>query len=145
MTVHPYLNFPGTTEAAFDFYKSVFGGEFAMVQRFKDGPGAEKMPDALKNQIMHIALPLTRNCILMGTDAPAELGFDLTMGNNVHIMLGVDSREEADNYFNSLSAGGTVDMAMGDMYWGAYYGSFSDKFGVKWMINYHPMPPHLKP
>jgi PhnB protein len=145
MTVHPYLNFPGTTEAAFDFYKSVFGGEYAMVQRFGDGPGGEKVPESVKNKIMHIALPLKPDCILMGTDALPEMGFKLIEGNNFRIMLGVDSREEADKFFSALVAGGKADQPMSDMFWGAYYGELSDKFGIKWMINHHPQPPHVKP
>ena len=136
MTVHPYLNFPGNTEEAFNFYKSVFGGEFTVLQRFKDIPGDNPTPPALANQIMHVSLPIAPGYILMGTDAPAEMGFNLTFGNNCHISLSPDSREETERIFNGLSAGGKVEMPLQDMFWGAYFGSFADKFGVQWMVNH---------
>ncbi len=136
MTINPYLNFPGTTEAAFNFYKSVFGGEFSMLQRFKETPDGAKMSAPLQNQIMHISLPIAPGYNLMATDAPAEMGFSLTKGNNFYIAISPDSREEAKRLFDVLSAGGKVEMDMQDMFWGAYYGSFEDKFGIKWMINY---------
>lgn len=133
--VNPYLNFNGNTEEAFNFYKSVFGGEFTMLMRFKDVPD-QKIPDDVKNQIMHVALPLGKNNILMGTDAPESMGFNLKAGNNVHISIHAESREEADKLFNGLSAGGNVQMPMTDMFWGDYYGSFADKFGIQWMVSF---------
>jgi PhnB protein len=135
-SINPYLNFPGTTEEAFNFYKSVFGGEFAMLQRFKDTPDSHKMPPGVENMIMHVALPIGKNNILMGTDAPESMGFSITMGNNFYICISPDSREEAERLFNGLSEGGKVGMALQDMFWGAYYGDLTDKFGVKWMVNY---------
>ena len=136
MTINPYLNFPGTTEAAFNFYKSVFGGEFSNLQRFSQMPDSSKMSAALQNQIMHIALPIAPGYILMATDAPAEMGFSLKEGNNYYITINPDSREEAARIFKGLSAGGKIEMDLQDTFWGAYYGSFSDKFGVQWMVNY---------
>lgn len=136
MTINPYLNFPGTTEAAFNFYKSVFGGEFSNLQRFSQMPDSSKMSPELQNQIMHIALPIAPGYILMATDAPAEMGFSLKQGNNYYITINPDSREEADRLFKGLSAGGKIEMDLQDTFWGAYYGSFSDKFGVQWMVNY---------
>jgi PhnB protein len=136
MTISPYLNFAGTTEAAFIFYKSVFGGEFSMLQRFKQTPDSDKMPPELQHQIMHIALPIAPGYVLMATDAPAEMGFSVNQGNNFYISINPDSREETEKLFNGLSAGGKVEMALQDTFWGAYYGSFTDKFGVQWMINY---------
>ncbi|MEO5593600.1 MAG: VOC family protein [Chitinophagaceae bacterium] len=136
MTINPYLNFPGTTEAAFNFYKSIFGGEFTMVQRFKDGPDAGKVPAALQNQIMHISLPIAPGYILMATDAPAEMGFVFTKGNNCYLNVSPDTREEAKRLFDGLSAGGKIEMDLQDAFWGSYFGSFEDKFGIKWMINY---------
>lgn len=133
--VNPYLNFTGNTEEAFNFYKSVFGGEFTMLMRFKDIPD-QNIPDEAKNQIMHVALPLGKNNILMGTDAPESMGFNITSGNNVHISIHTESREEADTLFKGLSAGGNVQMPMADMFWGDYYGSFNDKFGIQWMISF---------
>jgi len=140
MTINPYLNFPGNTEAAFNFYKSVFGGEFGMLQRFGNGPDSEKMTPELKNMIMHISLPIAPGYTLMATDAPAEMGFSVQPGNNHYISISPDSREEAKRLFDGLSAGGKVEMDIQDAFWGAYFGSFQDKFGIKWMVNYAPMP-----
>lgn len=134
-----YLNFPKETERAFEFYKSVFWGEFAWkISRFGEIPPQEGMPpisDADKNLVMHVALPILGGVMLMGTDAPESMGFKLKPGNNVYVSLHPDSRAEADRLFRELSVGGKVEMPMMDMFWGDYYGSFSDKFGVQWMIN----------
>jgi len=134
--INPYLNFPGNTEDAFNFYKSVFGGEFLTLQRFKDTPDAGNLPAGVENQVMHVALPIGKNNILMGTDAPESMGFSLTVGTNQYICISPDSREEATKLFDGLSAGGKVEMDLHDMFWGAYYGSLTDRFGVKWMVNY---------
>ena len=137
--VSTYLNFPRNTEEAFNFYKSVFGGEFITVMRFGDMPPAEGMPplaEADKNLLVHIQLQITGGHYLMGTDAPESMGFKVNFGNNVHISISTDSREETDRLFNALSAGGTVTMPLQDMFWGAYYGSCTDKFGVHWMFNF---------
>ena len=136
LQINPYLNFNGNTEEAFNFYKSVFGGEFRMLMRFKDTPEAGNIPVDARNQIMHIALPLGKDNVLMGTDAPESMGFGLKVGNNVHIAINTESREEADNLFKGLSAGGNVQMPMADMFWGDYYGAFTDKFGIQWMISF---------
>ena len=135
--VNVYLNFLGNTEEAFEFYKSVFGGEFASVVRFKDMPmeGVD-IPEADQDKIMHIGLPIGDGQMLMATDALASLGQELTAGNNVYISVHPDSKEEADRVFNALSAGGEVEMPIGDQPWGDYYGSLSDKFGIHWMINH---------
>ena len=134
--INPYLNFPGNTEDAFNFYKSVFGGEFLTLQRFKDTPDAGNLPAGVENQVMHVALPIGKNNILMGTDAPESMGFSLTVGTNQYICISPDSREEATKLFDGLSAGGKVEMDLQDMFWGAYYGSLTDRFGVKWRVNY---------
>ncbi|HEY6802956.1 MAG TPA: VOC family protein [Pyrinomonadaceae bacterium] len=134
--ISPYLNFNGNTEDAFNFYKSVFGGEFLAVMRFQDNPQCAEMAEEDKKRIMHIALPLGGGVVLMGTDALESMGQKLTMGNNFYICVSPDSREEADRLFNELSADGKVEMPIQDMFWGAYWGSFTDKFGVQWMINY---------
>jgi PhnB protein len=135
-----YLNFVRNTEEVFNFYKSVFGGEFiGGINRFSDIPPSPDMPplaEADKNLVMHVALALPGGHMLMGTDAPESMGFKLNPGNNVHISLEPDSRSEADKLFNALSAGGKVTMPLGDMFWGAYYGSCTDKFGIQWMINF---------
>ena len=133
-----YLNFAGNTEQAFNFYKSVFGGEFASVVRFKDMPmEGVSIPKEDANKIMHIGLPIGKDQMLMGTDVLESLGHKLIPGNNIHISVHPDSKEEADRLFNGLSKGGKVQMPMANQPWGDYYGDFQDKFGVQWMINYH--------
>lgn len=134
--LHTYLNFPGNTEEAFNFYRSVFGGEFNSVVRFKDMPmpGAQ-LSEEEANKIMHIGLPVGSSTI-MATDALESMGFKVVPGNNSYIMVEVDSKAEADRIFNALSAGGKVEMAMADQPWGDYYGSFWDKFGIGWMVDY---------
>jgi PhnB protein len=134
-SLNPYLNFAGNTEEAFNFYKSVFGGEFAMLQRFEQTPDGN-VPPNLKDKIMHVSLPIGKNNILMGTDACEEMGFKLTKGNNFYICIDAESREEADKLFNALAEGGKIDAALQDMFWGAYWGSLTDKFGIQWMMNY---------
>ncbi|MGG9971764.1 VOC family protein [Ferruginibacter sp. SUN002] len=138
--VSTYLNFPRNTEEAFNFYRSVFGGEFGGmgVARFKDIPPQEGMPsisEADKDLIMHIELPIVGGHVLMGTDAPESFGFNVNIGNNVHINLEPDTRAETKKLFDALSAGGKITMELADAFWGAYYGSCTDKFGVQWMFN----------
>lgn len=134
-TINPYLNFNGKTEEAFNFYKSVFGGEFRSFQRLGDAPGSGDIPKEALNQIMHVALPIGDG-VLMGSDAPESMGFTVTTGNNVYLSVNLGSREEAERVFNALAAGGKVEMPMSDMFWGAYFGSLADKFGIQWMISY---------
>lgn len=136
-----YLNFPGNTEEAFNFYKSVFRTEFSGkgIQRFGDLPTAPSHPpmaETVKNKILHIELPLIGNHVLMASDAPKEMGFTVTMGNNMHIQLELESREETTRLFEGLSAGGNITMPLQDMFWGAYFGSLTDKFGINWMFSY---------
>ncbi len=134
---NPYLNFAGNTEQAFNFYKSVFGGEFASVVRFKDMPmEGVSIPQEAADKIMHIGLPIGKDQMLMASDALESLGQKVIPGNNVYISAHPDSKEEADRLFNALSEGGTVEMPIANQPWGDYYGSFKDKFGVQWMINY---------
>ena len=140
-SVSTYLNFPRITEDAFIFYKSVFGGEFSGggIARFGDIPAAEGTPpiaDEDKNLIMHIELPILGGHVLMGTDAPESMGFKVNFGDNIYINLEPDTRAETKRLFDALSAGGKVTMELQDMFWGAYYGSCTDKFGVQWMFNY---------
>ncbi len=134
-----YLNFERNTEDAFNFYKTVFGGEFnGGIHRFGEIPPAEGMPaiaEADKNLVMHIELAITGGHILMGTDAPESMGFNVIKGNNININLEPDSKEETRRLFNALSAGGTVTMDLQDTFWGAYFGSCIDKFGIPWMFN----------
>jgi len=137
-----YLNFAGNTEEAFKFYKSVFGGEFTGVVRFKDMPmQGVNIPKKDENKIMHIALPVGKDDVLMASDVLKSLGHKLVVGNNVTISILPDSKEEADKIFKALSAGGKIEMPMGDQPWGDYYGGFTDKFGVRWMVDYtYPKP-----
>lgn len=135
--VNTYLNFVGNTEEAFNFYKSVFGGEFSAVVRFKDFPmQGMNIPKEDENKIMHIGLPIGKDNVLMATDTLESLGQKLVQGNNVYISVHPESKEEADRIFNALSAGGTIEMPIGDQPWGDYFGMFRDKFGVQWMVNY---------
>lgn len=138
--VHPYLNFDGNAQEAFDFYRSVFGGDFAAVHRIGNAPGTEGLPEEEKNRLMHIALPIGGGTMLMASDIVPSMGHTLTPGNNAHISLHPDTREEADRLFNGLSAGGRIDMPIQDTFWGAYFGSFADKYGIQWMINHTTMP-----
>lgn len=136
--INPYLVFNGNCEEAFLFYKSVFGGEFPYIGKFKDMPPAEGQPilsEAEGNKIMHVTLPIGEGSILMGSDtnlASVEVAF----GQNISLSINAESKEEADKLFNGLSAAGKVTMAMNQTFWGAYFGMFTDKFGINWMVNF---------
>ena len=134
--INPYLNFAGNTEEAFNFYKSVFGGDFLTLQRFKDTPEASKIPKHEQDKVMHVALPIGKGNVLMATDALESMGQKVTFGNNFYITIDPESREEAQRLFDGLSAGGKVEMPMQDAFWGSYFGMFKDRFGVQWMVNY---------
>lgn len=136
MKLNPYLNFGGNAEEAFRFYQSVFGGEL-FVQKMSDVPGTENLSENEKNYAMHVSIPIGDGQFLMASDCLDSRGQKLNIGNNNYISVTPDSREEADRIFNGLSAGGEIEMPMEDMFWGDYFGSFTDKFGVKWMINYN--------
>lgn len=133
--LNPYLNFKGKTEEAFNFYKSVLGGEFLMLQRFKDTPHGDKMSAEDRNKIMHVALPVGEN-ILMGTDSLESMGQQLVAGNNFSLSIEADSESDANRLFNALSQGGKIEMPLEKTFWDAYFGMFTDKFGIQWMINY---------
>lgn len=139
-SVSTYLNFERETEAAFNFYKSVFGGEFfgQGIMRMGDIPPQEGMPalpDADKNLVMHVELKILGDHSIMGTDSPESMGFKLNKGNNVSINLMPDTRAETDKLFKALSEGGQVTMDLQEMFWGDYFGSCTDKFGINWMFN----------
>lgn len=134
--INPYLNFKGNAEEAFNFYKSVFGGEFTVDMRYKDVPDNDKIPEKDKEKIMHISLPLGNEIILMGTDYLESLGQHLSNGNNFFISITADSKEEVDKIFDKLSDGGKVMMALSDTFWGEYFGMFADKFGIQWMVKF---------
>jgi PhnB protein len=132
----PYFNFMGNTEAAMNFYKSVFGGEFTTFQRFSDMPGCEKMPPEDQQKIMHISLATPKGAVFMATDALESMGQNLTFGNNYYILIHSESESETDQLFNTLIPGGKVEMPVNKTFWGAYCGMCRDKFGVQWMIMY---------
>lgn len=139
-SVSTYLNFARNTEDAFNFYKSVFGGEFNGngIMRMGDmppHPDAPALSDADKKLVMHVELTILGNHTLMGTDAPESMGFTLTVGNNVFINLQPDTRKETKHLFDALAAGGKVTMELQDMFWGDYFGTCVDKFGIQWMFN----------
>ena len=137
--VSTYLNFPRSTEQAFVFYRSVFGGEFiGPVHRFADIPAAPDqppLPEADRALVMHVELPSLGGHVLMGSDAPESMGLQVRSGNQVSINLEPDTRAEADRLFAGLAAQGQVEMPMADMFWGAYFGCLVDQFGVRWMVN----------
>jgi PhnB protein len=138
--VGTYLNFARETEKAFSFYKSVFGGDFVEpgIRRFGDMPpqeGQPPLPEADKKLVMHVALPITGGHMLMGSDAPESMGLEVNLGNNVYITLDPDTRAEADRIFEALSDGAKIEMQLAEMFWGDYFGSLRDKFGVEWMVN----------
>lgn len=138
-SVSTYLNFPRNTEEAFAFYKAVFGTEYdGEIMRFSSVPPQEGQPplaEADKNLVMHVALPILAGHRLMGTDAPESMGFKVIEGNNVYINLEPDTRAEADKLFKALSEGGKVEQKLEEMFWGDYFGSCIDKFGIHWMFN----------
>lgn len=138
-SVSTYLNFRRNTEEAFHFYKSVFGGDFVGgISRFRDIPESAEMPplpEEDRDLVMHMALPILGGHLLMGSDAPESMQFRVNPGNNVYINLEPDTREVADRLFRALSEGGAVEMEMQETFWGAYYGSCRDKYGVQWMFN----------
>jgi len=139
MKLNTYLNFPGNAEEAFKFYRSVFGGEFASVMRMKDMPmPGVKIGKEDEDKMMHISLPIGKEDVLMASDALESHGQKLNQGNNVYLSLHPDSKEEADRVFTALSSGGVIEMPIANQPWGDYYGSFRDKFGVLWMVDYAP-------
>jgi len=138
--VNVYLNFNGNCEEAFNFYKSVFGGEFSYLGRFKDMPaqeGAAPMDDDMANRIMHVSLPVGKETTLMGSDTGGEWATHFKQGNNFSISINADNKEEADKLFAGLSADGQVTMPLADVFWGDYFGMFTDKFGINWMISFN--------
>ncbi len=137
-TIHPHINFNGNAEEAFTFYKSVFGGEFAKIMRFKDLASAEfQVAENEANKIMHIALPIGKS-FLMGNDVPESMGRTNENEHRSKIAISVESREEADALFNGLSAGGSVEFPMSESPWGTYFGMLRDKYGIEWMIDFDP-------
>lgn len=140
-SVNVYLTFNGNCEEAFNFYKSVFGGEFPYIGRFADMPPSDdpnqRVPEEHANRIMHVSLPISRETMIMGSDTGGEWASSFKQGNNFSISVNADSKEEADRIFNGLSAGGQVTMPMNNTFWGDYFGMLVDKFGIAWMISFN--------
>ena len=135
-TINPYINFNGNAEEAFNFYKSVFGGEFTHVAYFKDMESPEfKVTESEANKIMHIQLPIGKN-LLMGNDVPESMGRTNENENRSKISINCESKEEADRLFNGLTVGGKVEVPMNDSPWGSYFGMFRDKYGIEWMVDF---------
>ena len=136
--INPYINFNGNAEEAFTFYKSVFGGEFSIIMRFKDISSPEfPVTENDANKIMHIALPIGKN-ILMANDVPESMGLTNENENRSKISISAESKEEADKLFNGLSVGGQIEAPIGDSPWGSYFGMFRDKYGIEWMVDFDP-------
>ena len=137
-TINPYLTFHGNCEEAFNYYKSVFGGEFSSLNRFSEMPAQEGMtiPKASRDKIMHISLPISEAIILMGCDTGGEWATDTIIGNNITLAITADSKDQADQFFKSLSDGGKKTMPMDKTFWGEYFGMCSDKFDIHWMISF---------
>ena len=136
--INPYINFNGNAEEAFTFYKSVFGGEFAIIMRFKDISSPEfPVAENDANKIMHIALPIGKN-LLMANDVPESMGRTNENENRSKISISAESKEEADKLFNGLSVGGQIEAPIGDSPWGSYFGMFRDKYGIEWIVDFDP-------
>lgn len=138
-TINPHINFNGNAEEAFNFYKSVFGGEFSRLVRFSQMASADFTVDEKEaNKIMHIALPIGKSNELMGNDVPSFMGTVNEQENRSKIAVFVESKEEADAIYHGLSAGGTVEMPIADSPWGSYFAMFRDKYGIEWMVEFNP-------
>jgi PhnB protein len=136
--INPHINFNGNAEEAFTFYKSVFGGEFAIIMRFKDISSPEfPITEKEANKIMHISLPIGKN-VLMANDVPESMGKTNENENRSKISISAESKEEADRLFNGLSVGGQIEVPIGDSPWGSYFGMFRDKYGIEWMVDFDP-------
>jgi PhnB protein len=142
-TINIYLNFNGNCEEAFNFYRSALGGEFSHVGRFKDMPqpeGSEPISKEMGEKIMHISLPISKETVLMGSDTGGEWASSYQPGNNFSISITAESKEEADKLFDGLSNGGKITMPMNETFWGDYFGMFTDKFNINWMVSFNTNP-----
>lgn len=135
MQIHPYLNFNGNAEEAFNFYKAIFGGDFLTIHRYKDTPEAQHLSKDEQEKIMNIALPVGDGNILMATDVLKSMGHSLSIGNNVHISVTTSSTVETEKIFRGLSDGGQITIPLDKMFWGDFFGMCTDKFGVHWMVS----------
>lgn len=138
VTINPYVNFDGNAQEAFDFYKSVFGGEFASIVKYKDSPEAGRVKPEDANKLMHISLPIGKANVLMATDALGYMGNSYIAGNNFALSVSANSEEEANSVFNGLGAGGKISVPISKQFWGSYFGMLHDQFGIQWMISHDP-------
>ncbi|WP_167615108.1 VOC family protein [Maribellus sediminis] len=138
--INPYIHFNGNAEEAFTFYKSVFGGEFAMIMRFKEMPGVPEgsFSESEADKIMHIALPIGESDVLMGSDTPQSLGKHNENETRSKISISAETRDEADKLFKGLSEGGKIEVPIADSPWGSYFGMFRDKYGIEWIVDFDP-------
>ncbi len=134
MTLNTYLHFNGNCREAFEFYRSVFGGEFAILETFRNGPPGMGVPEEELDNIMHVSYPIGSS-VLMGSDVPSAFGPPTVTGSNFSISYSTRTKEETDELFAKISAGGKVTMQPADMFWGAYFGACTDKFGINWQLN----------
>ena len=137
MTLSTYLNFDGNCREAFEYYRSVFGGDFMVMETFRNGPSDMGLPENELDNVMHVSLTIGSS-VLMGSDVPSSFGPPHKQGNNFSISIGAESREESDDLFGKLAKGGNVTMPMQDMFWGSYFGACTDKFGINWQVNCEP-------
>jgi PhnB protein len=135
-TVNPYLTFNGNCEDAFNFYKSVFGGEFTYFGRFKEMPDDTVVPEEFKEKILHVSLPVSNETVLMGSDTDPVFAPTVTPGNNISLSINAETEDDAKRFFSALSDGGRIIMPLEKTFWGALYGMFTDKFGINWIVNY---------
>lgn len=136
VTINPYLNFNGKTEEAFKFYQTVFGGELSEINRFKDMPDAQNIPEPDREKVMHVSLPIGKGNFLMGSDIMGSMASNFKQGNNFYISVSPQSREETERIFKELSKGGKIEMELDETFWGSYFGMFQDKYGINWMLDY---------
>jgi PhnB protein len=139
VSINPYLTFPGNCEEAFNFYKSVFGGQFPYIGRFNEMPpqeGQPPMPESEGNKIMHMSLPIGKHSILMGSDSSEAFGHATNIGNNFSVSVTATSEAETDNLYNGLATGGQITMPLSKTFWGSYFGMCTDKFGIQWLVSY---------
>lgn len=136
VTINPYLNFDGKTEEAFKFYQTVFGGELSEINRFKDMPDAQNIPEKDREKVMHVSLPIGKGNFLMGSDIMGSMASSFKPGNNFYISVSPQSREETERIFKELSKGGKIEMELDETFWGSYFGMFQDKYGINWMVDY---------
>lgn len=137
-TLNIYLTFNGNCHEAFDYYRSIFGGEFASISRFSEMPENldYPIPESDKDKIMHVSLPISKETVLMGSDTASGFGSEIIVGNNFSISVNPESKVEADRIFNDLSSGGNITMPMENAFWGSYFGMCKDKYGINWMVNF---------